>query len=151
MADLPALLAEAERVEAAVKVGRVEMSGTIGAVTAVNDMRRSHTALLAAIRTPPSDEWAGVMYEGLDIEDRGIDSAARFAASHNACVTALRAKVEAERERTRRVVEAAVAMIGDPDVMAWGDAGTAEAESTEVPQARWVALVDAVRALRGEP
>ena len=85
MADLPALLAEAER-----------WVDSGDAPTGFLDVVH---ALLAALRTPPSEEeWVGVMYEGLDIEDRGIDSAARFAASHNACVTALRAKVEAERD-----------------------------------------------------
>ena len=104
MADLPALLAEAER-----------WVDSGDAPTGFLDVVH---ALLAALRTPPSDEWAGVMREHGDwcrhrvwptLDKWRMNRFAEpvrdedwvcscGAASHNTSVAALRAKVEAERD-----------------------------------------------------
>ena len=91
--------------------------------------------------TPPSEEeWAGVMRVDWELckHGRTWSGCKPCVTEHNARLAALRAKVEAERERTRRVAAAAVAYVSAPD------------ESDELPD-MYAALRAAVRALRGEP
>ncbi len=127
-------------------------------------------ALLAALRTPPSEEdWRGVMREHHDwcrhrvwptIDKWRMNRFAEpvrdedwvcscGASDHNALLAALRARVEAERERTRRVVEAA---------RDWAEAVPRYEDRMGGFAARLIAAVRelppeviAVRDLRGEP
>ncbi len=202
--DLPALLAEAERVMDGVTPGPLAVrhvphgnhvtgphgvdvawvtqgmaAGREGSYAITHDEARANAAfiaaartllpaIVAALRTPPSEEeWRGVMREHADVELPTGQHGSRWqkcnptsaeqqavmwtfhgklipclcgATEHNARVTALRAAVEVERERTRRVVEAAVAYVTSE-----GYAGTAKRFEAHT------ALVEAVRALRGEP
>lgn len=119
-------------------------------------------ALVAALRTPPSEEeWTGLERAHgsgchLTFDD---GNCACGADSHNARLSALRAKVEAERERTRRVVEAAqrwetAKVVAEKNPAAMLSSAMTTGEAAAVMDAYSEAedeLLRAVRALRGEP